>query len=392
MPLARQRIFNLHGPTFPAGLFNFKNPSNQFTAWKKAVARVKGGTGRGRIVVCGDSTSWGEGGGTGGTNNRTGAKQLCWPTMVGKTLNNLGITCNWENFASSGGNTGVVNITDWTGSTATYKTGVVPGSSWALSSSTSAGGCLFTDTTGTTAFAYTPEIAVDTFELFDIQVSTGGAISYNVDGGSSTGLSQTNATSQYRVTSIPAGSVGTHTLNVARTSGNAFICGMRAYNSTIPAVDIINLGRCSSQTSDWIVNANPWSPLPSFSQYCSTADLVIIDHTINDAFNSQTIANYKANLQTLVNTAKSGGADVLMMTGNPSNVATISAGVQESFRLALCDVVVANGLPLIDQETKYISWVNLNQRGWMYNNNHPNQFGYADIGAFVGGALKSYST
>lgn len=388
----KNRNLILDGPTFQSGLFNFKNPdSSQFSKWKQTVARVNSGTGRGRIVVCGDSTSWGEGGGTGGSNNRTGAKQLCWPTIVGKTLVSLGIPANWENIAASGSNSGVVVITDYTGSTATYKTGLVPGSSWGLSSSTTAGGCLFTDTTGTTNFAYTPEIPVDTFELYDIQVSTGGAITYQVDSGTTTPLSQANTTSFYRTTTIPAGSVGTHTLNIARTSGNAFIAGVRAYNSTVPAIDVINLGRGSSQTSDWIVNANPWSPLPALQAYCTTADLVIIDHTINDALNAQTIANYKANMQTLINTAKVGGADVMLMTGNPSNTSTISDQTQETFNNAIKDVAIANGLPLIDQRAKYGSWFNLNQRGFMYNANHPNQYGYNDIGIFVGNILKKYS-
>jgi lysophospholipase L1-like esterase len=370
-------------------MFNFA--TTQWVAGKNGFSRVKAGTGRATIVVCGDSTSWGEGGGDSGGNMRQNAKERCWPTVLAKQLTALGIPANYENINGSGGNSGVTFATDFQNF---YKTGFNLTGGWVgLSSSTTAGGCLFTNTTDTTGvMTYTPQIPVDRFEIADLQVSTGGIIAYSIDGGTEVQLNQANATSSFRRTVINCGSVGTHTLSIRRISGNAFVAGVRSWNSTVPAVDIINLGRCSSQTSDWMVNSNPWSPLPSFANYCLTADIVIIDHTINDELNNQTVANYKANLLTLINTAKAGGAMVILMTGNPSNVATITDAVQQTFRQAMKDVAIANNVPMIDQWDKYGTWVALNALGWMYNNNHPNKLGYADLGSFMANMLYSWAS
>jgi len=376
-------------PAFPAGLFNFGNPSTQFTKWKTGVARVKAGAGRARIVICGDSTSWGEGGGDSGTNNRVNAKERCWPTIMAKQLSLLGIPANYENLYASGGNTGITAISDFQNA---YKTGFNVTAGWTFSASTAAGGCLFTNTTDTTGvISYTSQIAVDNFELCDLQVSTGGIITYNIDGGTETQLNQANATTVFRKTVIPCGSVGTHTLNIKRISGNAFFMGARAWNSTVSQVDVLNLGRCSSQTSDWIVNSNAWSPLNSLQDLCSTADLVVIAHTINDGLNGATDAAYLANLVTIRAACAAGGANVLYATGNPSNVATITAATQARILADLKARAVADGLPMVDQNARYIDWFSLNQRGWMFNNNHPNTSGYADWGSFMGSLLAAYS-
>lgn len=375
------------GIALPAGLFNFQ--SSQFTTWKAGVARVKAGTGRARIVVCGDSTSWGEGGGDSGTNNRVNAKERCWPTIVAKQLTALGISANYENIFGSGGNTGITAITDFQN---IYKTGMNATGGWTLSASTTTGGCLFTNTTDTTGvISIVSQIPVDTFELADIVNTTGGVLTYNIDGGAETQLNQ-NGTNAFRKTTIPCGSVGTHTLNIKRISGTAFFAGFRAFNSTVPQVDVLNMGRCSSQTSDWIVSANPWSPLPALTNYCANADLVIIDHTINDALNGQTIPTYKTNLQTLITAAQGGGASVLLSTGNPSNIATIVDATQQNFRQAMKDTATLLNLPMIDQYAKYTDWATLNALGWMFNNNHMNKLGYADLGAFDGTTLNTYSS
>lgn len=377
------------GSVVPAGLFNFK--TSQFPKTKAALARVAGGTGRGKIVCIGDSTTFGEGSGTGG-NGRVGCMPKSWPAKLASSLTSLGIPAVNENkHGSSGITTTTVTIAENRNS---VKPGFNPASAgWILSSSTTAGGVLFTNTAdATSVLSYTPPISVSKIEMIDLIVSTGGSITYNIDGGSETVLSQAGSSS-LRSTIIDCGSLGSHTLNVKRVSGNAFFVGARAWDDTVKAIDIWNLGNCVSQTSDWITTANPWSSLSAATTYCADADLAIIDLTINNALLSPSSYNttYPTQMQSIINAAKAGGADVLLMTGNPSRIDIIADSVQQQFRQALRDLAASNNLPMIDQYSKYTDWVTLNALGWMFNANHPNELQYTDLGAFLAGTLKTWA-
>lgn len=298
---------------------------------------------------------------------------------------------NENKIGSSGITTTTVTITENRNS---VKPGFNPASAgWVLSTSTSAGGVLFTNTADTTSvLSYAPSINVSKFELIDPTVSTGGSITYNVDGGSETVLSQAGS-STLRSTVIDCGSLGAHTLNVKRVAGNAFVVGVRAWDDTTKAFDIWNLGNCVSQTSDWIGTTNPWTALSAATTYCADADLVIIDLTINNALLTPASYNttYPTQMQSIINAAKAGGADVLLMTGNPSRIDIIADSVQQQFRQALKDLATSNNLPMIDQYSKYTDWVTLNALGWMFNANHPNELQYADLGSFIATSLNTWA-
>jgi hypothetical protein len=385
----QRKIVTTAGAILIPGQFNFK--ATQFNKTRAAMARIAAGTGRGKIICIGDSTTFGEGSGTGATA-RTGCMPKSWPAKLAASLTALGTPAVNENkIGSSGLTTTVVTITENRNS---VKPGFNPASAgWVLSTSTTAGGCLFTNTADTTSIlSYTPTIPVSKFELIDTVITTAGAINYNIDGGTGTVLSQ-NGTNALRSTIIDCGSTGTHTLNITRDSGNAFVIGVRAWDDSVKAFDIWSIGNCTSQSSDWIGATNPWSALNAVTTYCSDADLVIIDLTINNALLSPTTYNttYPTQMQSIINAAKAGGADVLLMTGNPSRVDTITDTVQQQFNTALKKLAVTNSLPMIDQAARYTDWVTLNGKGWMYNANHPNESQYTDLGAFLASSLKKWS-
>jgi lysophospholipase L1-like esterase len=385
---SKKRAIVGSGATLVPGLYNFS--STQFRKTRDALARVTSGTGRGKIVCIGDSTTFGEGSGSGGS--RVGCMPKGWPAKLAASFTAIGVPAVNENkIGSSGVGTSVVTIAENRNS---IKPGFNPASAgWVLSGSTTAGGCLFTNTADTTSvFSYTPPISVSKFELIDIIITTGGAIAYNVDGGSDTVVSQ-NGTNTLRSTIIDCGSTGSHTLNIKRDSGNAFVTGVRAWDDTVKAIDIWNIGNCTSQTSDWTSTANPWSALNALTTYCSDADLVIIDLTINNALLSPTTYNttYPTQMQSIINAAKAGGADVLLMTGNPSRIDTITDQVQQQFREALRKLAATNNLPMVDQYGRYVDWVTLNSRGWMFNANHPMEAQYTDLGNFLATTLKKWA-
>jgi hypothetical protein len=62
-----------------------------FPHWRAAMARVRAGTGRGTLLIVGDSTTMGAGAGTGGTTNLNAAWPKAWPRLMAKLLPTLGV-------------------------------------------------------------------------------------------------------------------------------------------------------------------------------------------------------------------------------------------------------------------------------------------------------------
>ncbi|MGR9386441.1 SGNH/GDSL hydrolase family protein [Rhizobium leguminosarum] len=361
------------------GLFNFK--TSQFTKTKAMKSRVLAGTGRGRICVPGDSTAWGEGGGDSGSNNRVNAKLRAWPTILAQRLSSLGLSANWEGIYGSGG-VAVATVPIAT-HRSLYYAGMNARAAWDVAAAARLGGVWFQNSTDGGILSYTSTIPVNRFEIADITASGGGVISYNIDGGAETQLTQTNATASFRLTTVDAGAPGIHTINITRVSGTGFFVGIRAWNEAVPQVDVLNFGMGSSVVADWVVNTVAYSPLPSLATMCASADLVILPFTINDAIVPTSTASYKASLQTLINTAKAGGADVLLQTGNPCSLSADADVNQQGIRQAMKDLALSNDLPMIDLFDLYGDYLSMVARNLMYNSRHPNTAGYADIGNFV---------
>lgn len=369
------------------GLFNFK--TSQFTKTKAMRARVTGGSGRGRICIPGDSTAWGEGGGDSGTNNRVNAKLRAWPTILAQRLTTNGLSSNWEGIYGSGG-VAVATVPIAT-HRSLYYAGMNARASWDVAAAARLGGVWFQNPTDGGILSYTSTMAVNRFEIADITAAGGGVISYNIDGGAETQLVQTNASSTFRLTTIDAGSVGVHTINITRVSGTGFFIGLRAWNEAAPQVDVLNFGMGSSVVADWVVSTVGYSPLPSLTTMCATADLVILPFTINDAIPPTSTASYKANLQTLINAAKAGGADVLLQTGNPCSTSADSNANQQAIRQAMKDLALLNDLPMIDLFDRYGDYLNMVAQNLMFNSRHPNTAGYASIGNFVADTIMQWS-
>lgn len=374
------------GTSTPVILYNFS--ASQFSTLSDAFVRVTGGTGRGLGVHVGDSTSFGFGGGDSG-QNLLNAKANTWPTIMAKRLTTLGVNSNWENMAGTGGNAAATPDSTFQ-SPGGYKTGLNMGSAWtAQGSATTMGGILYTSTAAGT-FSYTPEIAVDNFELWDLINAGLGTISYNIDGGADTNLVQAGTTASRR-TIIPAGSLGTHTLNIKWVSGTVYVGGFRAWDSTVKAVDWINVGRGSSTTTDWINATNAYSSLPVLTNLCASADFVTIMLGENDELQSFTESTFKTNYQTLITACAAGGANITLITPIPISTGTLADAAQQSMRQWCKDLAITNSLPLIDLHSLWTDYTTANANGYMFSGGHPNKAGYANLGTYIGNTLKTWA-
>lgn len=365
------------------GQYNFSRA--QFAPWRSALARVKAGTGRGMIAAIGESTTWGLGGGTDtGATGIQDAQPASWPSIL---ANSLSVSGTHENIFGSGSTANLISYQQ-----NFYKRNSDAANAWSFPGNITMGGDIFGNSTDTNTFSYQPEIPVDTFELWTPQNSGYGTLLYNIDGAANTNQVQAGTAALIR-TIIPAGSVGTHTLNMRllSASGTARVIGFRSWNSTVPAVDVINVGWGGSKTSDWDNSSAPYSPLSAMQNLCATADVTTISIQINDEEAGTNLATYSAQTQALITAAVAGGGTVIIVSGNPISIAQVSLATQMTYLNVLKALAISNNLPLIDQYAIYGTWELMAAEGFTFNAVHPNAAGYANFGAYMASTLTQWS-
>lgn len=373
---------------FDAGLINFSLA--RFAQARKGIQRVRSGTGRAKFLFIGDSTVWGENGGD--TNGlRNNAHNNSFPAVVSAFFNANGVPSAQDNLFASGANTGsTVVIADHQNS---YKPGFNAPSPWILSTSVfTMGGCTFScaaaDATGIT---YTPEVNVDSFEIGDLQAAGAGVYTWAVDGGGTTTITETNASSALTKQTISAGASGSHTLTIKRVSGTAFIRHVKGWDSTKSQLDVLNAGRGSSVTADWIVSSAPYSSLGAFTSDAANADLVVCDLGINEVIAGTSQATFKANYQTLINAGIAGGANFLLVVPHQTDTTLDATASQANIRQWIKDLAFLNNLPCLDLQAHMGTFLQMTAAGNLFGARHPNKPGYAAEGAYIASVLRAWT-
>ncbi len=380
---------SLFSRTHDSGLINFKRDKSQFTKARSGINRVLAGTGRSKWLFIGDSTTWGEDGGdTNGARNN--AHNNAYPAIISKYMNTHGVPSAYDNLFGTGGNAGATVIADFRNS---YKSGLNAASPWANSSVATMGGMCFSATgVDSTGFVYTPEVAVDSFEIGDLQASGAGVYTWQIDGGSTTQVTETNATSARTKQTISAGSRGTHTLTIKVTSGQAFIRHVKGWDSTTPQLDILNAGRSSSVTADWIVNTAPYTSLGAFTDEASTADLIISNLGINEVAAATSQATFKSNYQTIINAGIANGANFVIVIPHETDTTLDATASQANIRQWIKDLAYLNNLPCIDLQAHMGTFLQMTAASYMFGARHPNKPGYAAEGAWLAPILRKWTS
>jgi lysophospholipase L1-like esterase len=234
---------------------------------------------------------------------------------------------------------------------------------------------IFGNSTTTNNLSFTPVGSVDTFRIWYI-TNSGSARSFNwsIDAGATTNV-DCNVASSLVYVDVPAGSAGTHTLNIARVAGPIYICAIQAYNSLIKCVEVLNMGRSGGRASNATSsNAKPEDALNALPLFAP--DLTVINLTINEWLNAGTVDAWKIHMQQIIDVAKTTG-DVILMAGVPSKINQAALAYQSSFAAAAGELAAANGLPFLDVFGRFGSQESISS---LYTDNiHPNGAGYADM-------------
>lgn len=356
-----------------SGVFNVGAP--QLNHWRAAMARVRAGLGRGKIVIEGDSTVVGAGSGTGGTNNMNDAFATAWPQAL-STLLGSQITVSDNSLFGTQGTTVAYG---------TYDTRAVLGAGWAPNVGTLGGAFFRCAASSATTLSFTPQGQIDTIIIWYLQQNANGSFTVDVDGGASLGTVSANGTSLVKSVTFTVAK-GSHTINLNSTGGAIFfISGIIAYDSTAPAIDVIQTGQFGAKALDFTVTGQAYSPQTVLAALAP--DLTIIDLTINDSNAGTALSTYTTQIQTMITAAQLSG-DVILMVGPPSNTTNATNGTLDQYISALRSLAISNNVGLIDIKQRWTSYAVTNPLMPYFDTLHPEAGGYKDIGLAVARALQ----
>ena len=354
--------------------------TKQLQKWKVAQAKQQMGISNAKVAFIGDSTDAGAGATAGNQNARPLAPSDC----VARSFIRDGIQAN---VASS---FGFANISPISGIIYYDNRWSISGAGWIeYHTSTSSYNRLGNFTNNTDVLSFTPldalgvALSFDTIEIFFERSTTYASFNVGVDGGAPSGTftqAGANGTAKFTVT-VP---LGAHTVNISKTIADSAkyleIAGICCYNSAVKQVICYNMG-LSGLTSAKLTavggSAGWLDPLTDIG--FMAPDLSIINCVINDAGALTNLATYKSRMQQVIDKCKLSG-DVILRPGNPTTTYLSNPYDITPYVIANYELADANNIPIIDISERNISWNTQNSLGAMYDQLHPNNLGYQDIG------------
>lgn len=360
-----------------SGVYNLNAAS--LPHWRAAVARVRAGTGRGRLLMVGDSTT--QGYGAQGSASAVGDWPLSPVSALSKLLSTYYVQTSVANFF---GDTNALGA----GTTyALYDTRFTMGANWTESTTHPIlGGDWFQyDNLAVTNITFTPTTAFDTVICYNWKASP-GTFHFNVDGGASLGTSTGGSTGYQALSSTVA--KATHTINIVPDNNGAiFFAGILAYDSTAPSIDVMQEGFNGSTIASYLGSSQPYNAIPAI-QFLAP-DETVINETINDivANGVAGIPAYTIKVQSLITAAQASG-DVILMMGVPSS--TNTATDLAAYRAALMGLALANNVPFIDLSTRWVSYAFTNPIMPYGAGVHPGVVGIQDEAQAIYDALTRY--
>lgn len=360
----------INTPGTADGIYNLN--ASTLLHWRKAIAGVRQGTGRGRVVIESDSTGMGQGAGTGGSGNLNGAYPFAWPQVLAPILSKTIPTVAQSFF---GDQHAVVAY-------GTYDTRVGLGANWIQSTLSTLGGFFFQYQTGAVNnLTFNPGVSFDRFVIY-YAVSTGlGNATFNVDGGASLGTLTGAGTLALANSGVQSVTAGTHTINIVPSNtGSFYVAGILTWTSTTPAVDVIQTAYSGGTVSAFIGAGNPWSGIPALQ--ILAPDLTIVALTVNDSNSLTNLGAYASGLQTIVTAAKISG-DCLLMAGPPSNTTQATNGTLSQYIQAGQAVAAANNCAYLDIPQRWTSYAYTNPVLPYFDALHPMSLGYLDMAQAV---------
>lgn len=194
-----------------------------------------------------------------------------------------------------------------------------------------------------------------------------------IDGGAAVTVTATNTGNVllYSATGLAATS---HSVVITPVVGSITIGPAQIGGST--GIVVNNFGIGSAKASDFVCSTSGAGAM-NFA-YNDAPALVTINAMTNEAVNGGTVADFKANMLTVVQRMKAAGADVLLIGEIPANLADLTA-----YRTALYEIADSEDLPVLDMFDRWGSYTEGNTLGLYSDNYHGSKAGYRDYAQAV---------
>ena len=393
--LSAQGLVNLsvEGIRSDADLVMYGYRRQDYDVFRVAMADTWANIADTKIGIVGDSTDRGAMGAAGLTT-WLGAQANSWPRRLADRMN-IGLIPASAAAVFGDGGMGNVNF-DLSDARS------MRGSFAAAGTPRSAGGAFWacaSGNTGAAGFRFTPLETVDTFDIYFSQFASSlndPAVAITIDGSApASGPSTYNANAaptQITKLTVTSASAGTRQVEVrpGTASKTTFLLGIRGRHSTTKRVLLDNLGWGSSKTSDWLYSSTYASDPTEFIAY-EQYPLTIVNLTINDTNAGTDVATWSANMQTIINAAKTGGGNVLLMMGNSIvSDTTLRAGVSDAYWVAMRSLADANSCAAVDLRQRWGMFAGAVASGYLDAGEgvHPTPRGYADKSSLMLAVLR----
>lgn len=366
-------------PSIP-GSANFTRAANSNIL--AALKQTKAGSADAPIAIVGDSTTAGEGAGTGATQyancRLNGVTAQLRTALIGG-----GINASQDNFMVG---TGALAAPAYTlvdsrvtiSGSLTGFTAVPASSNSGSDAKAGPGGYLCMWISGVTgSLIYTPTDASTHCLLRYVTKPGIGTLGYKVDGGTEVQVNTAGADGIGTVL-IDLGGAGAHNLAVRIVSGSEIsVADVEFYNANVKAIRVINQGVRFWKMGDHLSAAQAWGPGPN--EKLQGQKLNIINCTINNMVASADPAAAIADLTSLVNAFDALGQDSWIVSAQPLNPASILQATQDAYRAALAAFANARGKTYVDLSSDYANWTAWSGAALAYDQYHPNIAGAAYI-------------
>jgi lysophospholipase L1-like esterase len=336
--------------------------SRRLPAWSAALARARSGSGTTRLLMLGDSTTFGYGAQGGEGYLRT---PLSVPAQLAALLTASGVRAQangWMGLSLPAGDPRITLGAGWT----------------ATGTPTSLGGSCIMATHAGGVLSFAPGVPVDTFTLYYIAHPANGALLIDIDGAAGR---QVDTAGRYLVsTATVRMPIGPHTLHVTASvlASGIFIVGCEAHDSAHDGVTVINAGwqgAASAQIADareYYSSANAISRVGP--------DLTTLNVGINDWHNAVPPEQFCANMRICTDVARRSG-DIAIFTPSPTNPTAVPERRQRDYVERIRHFCETDDIPLIDLHARFGSFASAQARHWMNDDVHPNAAGYAEAAA-----------
>lgn len=348
--------------------------------------KIRAGGVRGRILAIGDSFTSGHGS---GGNGLLGQKRGAFAPKLAVMLTGAGVPALADYAVGTGTATSGVTAANL----ASYDPRLSFTGASTLDGYPTLGGMMMAMTSAGDKITFTPGDSFDTVVLLFARNTTGqGDFTVSVDGGTTTAATivNNNATDvALTEVAVPAGS---RAVTLSKGAGSSYIIAIGTRNSVKPGIEIINAGISGGQVATLAVAAGTGSAywntracIPKILD-ANAVNVTLINGWYNDRGASRTVPQVRADLTTLINTAKAYG-DVIYVCYPALSTANISAANFATYNDAAIEAAIAAGIPVVDTSKLIPDQAAGNAVGLYADNLHLNNAGYAYPAALLKAAI-----